>query len=257
MSDTEKYSKQVKRSKRSTQELDPKGISSKQSQPNKVSLSCFDDKRFILEDGISTLPHGHYLIRDVGVTHDIMDDPEWGNEEMPGSPTWDELAGNDPLNTVSQLFPEEIQNAQNQPVSPQYHFEYAQDDEDMSLTQQMMEEWSPPDPGLYQRTYSDSELEEGVVDLDAEVEEQSPERNPFIIDEATEAEEEEVDEEEGESSENDCVVVAQLTEDERNAIEDLEYLIDFDNWFSDDEFVNRLKRAKRRRMRIEDDSESE
>ena len=34
---------------------------------NKVSLSSFDDKRFILEDGISTLPHGHYKIRDVHV----------------------------------------------------------------------------------------------------------------------------------------------------------------------------------------------
>ena len=35
---------------------------------NKVSLSSFDDKRFILEDGISTLPFGHYMIRDVHVT---------------------------------------------------------------------------------------------------------------------------------------------------------------------------------------------
>ena len=29
---------------------------------NKVSLSCFDDKRYISEDGISTLAHGHYRI---------------------------------------------------------------------------------------------------------------------------------------------------------------------------------------------------
>ena len=28
----------------------------------KISLSCFDDKRYITEDGISTLAHGHYLI---------------------------------------------------------------------------------------------------------------------------------------------------------------------------------------------------
>ena len=28
---------------------------------NKTSLSCFDDKRWICDDGISTLPHGHYL----------------------------------------------------------------------------------------------------------------------------------------------------------------------------------------------------
>ena len=29
---------------------------------NKKSLSTFDDKRYILDDGISTLPHGHYKI---------------------------------------------------------------------------------------------------------------------------------------------------------------------------------------------------
>ena len=27
---------------------------------NKMSLSCFDDKRYILDDGIRTLAHGHY-----------------------------------------------------------------------------------------------------------------------------------------------------------------------------------------------------
>ena len=27
---------------------------------NKVSLSCFDDKRYILEDGITSYAYGHY-----------------------------------------------------------------------------------------------------------------------------------------------------------------------------------------------------
>ena len=81
---------------------------------NKVSLISFDDKRFILEDGMSTLPDGHYLIRDVLVTQNNIDEPDWGNEEdkdMPTSPIWDELIANDPVNTVSQVFPEEQQNA--------------------------------------------------------------------------------------------------------------------------------------------------
>ena len=26
---------------------------------NKISLSCYDDKRFILDDGINSLPYGH------------------------------------------------------------------------------------------------------------------------------------------------------------------------------------------------------
>ena len=30
---------------------------------NKVSLSCFDDKRYILEDGITSYAYGHYEIR--------------------------------------------------------------------------------------------------------------------------------------------------------------------------------------------------
>ena len=29
---------------------------------NKVSLSCFDDKRYILENGIDSYASGHYLI---------------------------------------------------------------------------------------------------------------------------------------------------------------------------------------------------
>ena len=56
---------------------------------NKLSLSSFDDKRYVLEDGISTLPHGHYMIRDVHVEQDILDEPEWEYEDeaMPTSPT--------------------------------------------------------------------------------------------------------------------------------------------------------------------------
>ena len=30
---------------------------------NKVSLSCFDDKRYILENGIKSYVYGHYLIK--------------------------------------------------------------------------------------------------------------------------------------------------------------------------------------------------
>ena len=29
---------------------------------NKVSLSCFDDKRYILENGTNSYAYGHYLI---------------------------------------------------------------------------------------------------------------------------------------------------------------------------------------------------
>ena len=29
---------------------------------NKVSVSCFDDKRYLLQDGINSYAYGHYLI---------------------------------------------------------------------------------------------------------------------------------------------------------------------------------------------------
>ena len=69
----------------------------------KVSLRSFDDKRFVL-DGISTLFHGNDMIRDVHVTEGIIDEPDWRSEEdeeMPTSPTWNELIGNDLVNTVT------------------------------------------------------------------------------------------------------------------------------------------------------------
>ena len=31
-------------------------------QINKISLSCYDDKRYILHDGISSLAYGHFSI---------------------------------------------------------------------------------------------------------------------------------------------------------------------------------------------------
>ena len=122
----------------------------------------------------------------------------------------------------------------------------------------MMEAWSSPDPGFNQREYSESEMEDAIANLDEEsFEEQSPPRNPFIDDEAAETTdaEEPTHEDDEESDPNDCVVVAQLTEDEANVIEDLEHPIDFDSWSSDDEIASRFEQVKRRRIAIVSDSE--
>ena len=35
----------------------------KHKMQNKTTLSAYDDKRYILDDGITTLPHGHYSLR--------------------------------------------------------------------------------------------------------------------------------------------------------------------------------------------------
>ena len=32
---------------------------------NKISLSCFDDKRYILNDGINSYAYGHYKIKQI------------------------------------------------------------------------------------------------------------------------------------------------------------------------------------------------
>ena len=36
---------------------------------NKVSLSCYDDKRFILEDGITSYAHEHKAIKKIKLQH--------------------------------------------------------------------------------------------------------------------------------------------------------------------------------------------
>ena len=39
---------------------------------NKVSLSCYDDKRHILEDGKTSYAHGHYKVRDKYIQKDYV-----------------------------------------------------------------------------------------------------------------------------------------------------------------------------------------
>ena len=170
-------------------------------QINKVYLSCFDDKRFLMENGVSI---------------------------------------------------DEAQLPQNAPLPSQWHVRLS-DDGQKTLTQELMEAWSPPDPGFNQREYSDSGLDNNIIS-DENNEEQSPQRNPFIDDEAAEAQDEAepAEEDDEESVLNVCIIIETLTEDDANAIEDLEYLIDFDR---DEDFVNRRRRVKRRRMEIVSDSE--
>ena len=118
---------------------------------------------------------------------------------------------------MTQIFPEEQQYAQ--VVREPKEIFTLSDDEPRTLTQQMMETWSPPDRGFNQRKYSESEMEDDIANLDESFEEQSPPRNPFIDDEAAETSdaEEPIYEDDEESDPNDCVVVVQLTEDEANA----------------------------------------
>ena len=65
---------------------------------------------------------------------------------MPTIPTWDELNGIDPQNIICQVFSDEAPMPLNARLpSPLRLIE----DESISLTQEMMEAWSPPDPGMH------------------------------------------------------------------------------------------------------------
>ena len=136
---------------------------------NKISLSCFDDKRYIKEDGISCLPLGHYEIRDKAFLQDILNDDDWGEDSTPPSPMWSEFQslGCLPIN--------DQESSEQRSGSPSV----------FDNTYDHMLGLSPPDPGLHQRSYSEEELNNYLADLDQSDDIQSPRhRNPFIDDEA-------------------------------------------------------------------------
>ena len=131
---------------------------------NKLSLSPFDDKRFILEGGIKTLPYGH---ADAIEATDLESDPEWD------APTQDE---------IEDLFGEEWETDNESdstlPAST----------ESWQPPDPALESWEPPDPGL-NRIINESDLDsDDNVDFEAVIDEESPINCPFIDYEAVESE---------------------------------------------------------------------
>ena len=121
-------------------------------QTTKISLSCFDDKRYIMPNGVDTLPFGHYSLRDDVVLREISADDHWGEEEQE----------------------EEDMFQQNQ--SP------------TQATDERVSIFSPPDPGFNQ-TIQENEIED-IIDLthlsDNEDDTSSTRSNIFLDLEATE-----------------------------------------------------------------------
>ncbi len=58
----------------------------------KIALSAFDDKRFIHNDGIATLPFGHCAIVEQAFGNIMHSEPMWGEQERSNStpPMWGE-----------------------------------------------------------------------------------------------------------------------------------------------------------------------
>ena len=165
---------------------------------NKISLSAFDDKRFIQEDGIQTLPFGHYLIRDIAAFRKIFANPKWGEEDASECPEWDtSIREHQPvrLDVCSKRKSSESRGLRRNEVH------------DEKLAQLLNDAWSPPDPGFHQDEYTESDLDEGNVEMLAEkmgdhisdVYATYSEgnftrvRNPYINDEAEEEEDDDDD----------------------------------------------------------------
>ena len=51
-------------------------------QTKKMSLSCFDDKQYVLLNGVGALPFGHYSLREDAMFRDVCGDIEWGNDVL-------------------------------------------------------------------------------------------------------------------------------------------------------------------------------
>ena len=130
----------------------------------KLSLSPFDDKRFILEGGIKTLPYGH---ADAIEATDLENDPEWD------VPTQDEN---------EDLFGEEWETDKDSDSTlPASNKRW----QSLDL---FIESWEPPDPGL-NKIINESELDcEDNVDFEAVIDKESPINCPFIDYEAVESE---------------------------------------------------------------------
>ena len=123
---------------------------------NKKSLSGYDDKRYILDDMITTLPYGHHALREEMFMRKILCDPDWSSSD-------------DETNV---------------------HFAESTMEQSPPITQhtQLPEFWSPPDPGFKQREYSEDEDDiVNFTNLTQQESEGELERCSFIDDQAIES----------------------------------------------------------------------
>ena len=116
---------------------------------NKVSLSAFDDKRFIkkTKDGIKIIAFGHYLVRDIAAFREVLADPDWGEAKVLASPTWDTL--------LREYGPTNFDDRSG-PTGLCHNTELMTEESRIgSLSQQLNDSWSPPHPGFNQDEYTE------------------------------------------------------------------------------------------------------
>ncbi|XP_075256554.1 interferon-induced GTP-binding protein Mx-like isoform X2 [Convolutriloba macropyga] len=135
---------------------------------NKICLSAFDNKRFILPCGTKTLPFGHYETVDCGV-----DEIDWGNDDI----QWDNDSYSNLLLSSSPEWDNDFVVSQTSSTAA------------LSVPDSTTSSWETPDPGLVvteQITESDIDTDD-IADIDASSSESSSPDNPFINFEAEEA----------------------------------------------------------------------
>ena len=195
---------------------------------NKKSLSGYDDKRFILSDQVSTLPYGHNSLREDMFYKTILDEPDWGSLDA----SQNEQESTQQARDSSQQARDSSQQARDSSQQAQDSSQQAQDSSQQvqDSTQQAQgstqhaqqrrkqnqqqknkqpkqqptttipqtstihnSSFNSPDPGFYQRDYSENELEENLVDFDkmSELSDSGSSTDPacdgFILDQAIES----------------------------------------------------------------------
>ena len=145
---------------------------------NKISLSAFDGERFVQNDGRHCLPFGHFEI-EWQLHREILEDDDLGDEE------WDDALETSPTWSTS-IWYFTVFLSSYVPSLSNHDADRERSNHEVE-TQVSDEIFTPPDPGMHQRDYCESELEE-VTDFDEQTIAYSTprQRNPFIEDEAEE-----------------------------------------------------------------------
>ena len=157
---------------------------------NKKSLSGYDDKRFIMNDQVSMLPYGNRSIREDMFFKSIMNDPDWGADDLGES---EQESGQQAQESgqhaqeSGQHAQESGQRVQESGQRAQESGQHAQDSSQQVKNKKQQKNKrqtqqsanvpqtnsilntsfnSIPDPGFHQRNYSEDELNQNLVDFD-------------------------------------------------------------------------------------------
>ena len=119
---------------------------------NRLALSLFDSKQFLLFDGIATLPTGHKSTEDNVFIEAIAEESEWSNSQLTDSSTYINDSGNS-------------------------------DSDNRGSEQSPVREFQIPDWGFLQESYTEEELKEESAA--SNLRDPPPIRNPFILTETS------------------------------------------------------------------------